>query len=214
MVLTHAHLDHSGRLPLLAARGYRGQVHTTAASADLAQVILRDAAHLQQADAERSTRRRLRAGRQGVRPLSTVADVERLTGRFRPLRYGEWREVAENVRVRLFDAGHILGSASVEMRVGSPSGDRVVVFSGDVGLKGAPFLRDPEPPPPADLVILESTYGDRDHRPREETVEAFRQILLQAVAERERVLVPSFAVGRTQEILYHLEELGRQGAIP
>jgi metallo-beta-lactamase family protein len=208
VVLTHAHLDHSGRLPLLVARGYRGPIHATPATADFTDLILRDAAAIQEGDAERLTREARRAGRRGVAPLYTRADVDRVRPLVRPLDYEEWREVAPGVSVRLFEAGHILGSASVEMR--GPGG-RTVAFSGDLGPKGSPFLRDPVPPPAADLLFLESTYGDRDHRSLDATVAELHEILERAVRERAMVLIPTFAIGRAQQVLFHLAELWRAG---
>jgi metallo-beta-lactamase family protein len=214
VVATHAHLDHTGRLPLLPARGFRGPVHATPATLDFTRLLLDDSARLQQADADRQSRRLLRAGKGPVRPLYGPADVEALSALFRTLPYGERREVADGVAVRLVDAGHILGSASVEMTVREQGRERVVVFSGDVGLKGSPILRDPAPPDRADLVFLESTYGDRDHRPQDETLREFRAILERAVREGQKVLIPAFAVGRAQEVLYRLAELMRGRQLP
>jgi metallo-beta-lactamase family protein len=214
VVLTHAHLDHTGRLPLLPSRGLRGPIHATPATVDFARLILEDSARLQESDAARQSRRLLRAGREPVAPLYQTADVEALDPLFSPLAYGQRREIADGIEVRLVDAGHILGSASVEMTVREGGGRRVVVFSGDVGLKGSPIVRDPAPPDHADLVFLESTYGDRDHRPRDETLREFREILERAVREGQRVLVPAFAIGRAQEVLYRIDELVHSGQLP
>ncbi len=133
---------------------------------------------------------------------------------FVALPYGQPREVADGITVRLVDAGHILGSASIEMTVNEEGRQRVVIFSGDIGLKGSPIVRDPTPFDHADLVFLESTYGNRDHRSREQTLEEFREILARAVKKGEKILIPAFAIGRTQEILYRLAELIRDGKIP
>lgn len=213
VVLTHGHLDHCGRLPILARRGLKAPIHATAATADVADLILRDSARLQEEDAERATRRNERRGRPPVEPLYTSADAETVAARFQPLAYGEAREVARGVSIRLFDAGHLLGSASVEMTVRTEAGPRVVVFSGDLGVKGTALLRDPDPPPRADLVFLDSTYGDRDHRPLDATLAELREILADAAAARERVLVPAFSVGRSQQLLYHLGEFFRTRAL-
>jgi len=214
VVLTHAHLDHSGRLPLLAAGGFRGRIHTTSASRDFAQLILRDSAAIQEGDAERFTRIARRAGRPPVEPLYTERDVERVRPLVKLLDYEERREVAPGIHVRLFDAGHILGSASVEMRVREKGRDRTVVFSGDVGPKGMPFLRDPVPPPGADLVFLESTYGDREHRSLDATVAELHEILARAVRDKAIVLIPSFAIGRAQQVLFHIAEMLRTDDLP
>jgi metallo-beta-lactamase family protein len=214
VVATHAHLDHTGRLPLLPSRGFRGTVHATPATVDFARLLLEDSARLQQADAERRSRRRLRAGKGPGRPLYGSADVEALAPLFHALPYGERREIADGAEVRFVDAGHILGSASVEVTVREEGRERVVVFSGDVGLKGSPILRDPTPPDRADLVFLESTYGDREHRPQEETMREFREILERAVREGQKVLIPAFAVGRSQEVLYRLAGLVREKQLP
>ena len=184
IVATHAHLDHTGRLPLLPSRGFRGPIHATPATVDFTRLILADSARLQQADADRQSRRLLRAGRSRSTPLYGPADVEALAPLFSALPYDERREIADGIEVRLVDAGHILGSASVEMTVREHGRERVVVFSGDVGLKGSPILRDPTPLDHADLVFLESTYGDRDHRSQEETLQEFHEILARAVRER------------------------------
>ncbi len=214
VVVTHAHLDHTGRLPLLPSRGFRGPIHATPATVDFARLILEDSARLQESDAARQNRRLLRAGKDPISPLYVPADVEALAPLFVPLRYEERREIADGIAIRLVDAGHILGSASVEMTVSEGGRQRVIIFSGDLGLMGSPILRDPTPFDHADLVFLESTYGDRDHRSREETLKEFREILTQAIHERRKVLIPSFAIGRAQEILYRLAEMARAGQIP
>jgi len=210
VVVTHAHLDHTGRLPLLAARGFRGPVLATPATVEFAALILDDSAHIQEGDAKRQSLDSRRAGRRPVEPLYTLADVERLRPLVRRIGYDEAREVAPGVSARLFEAGHILGSASVEMRADG----KTVVFSGDLGPKGVPFVRDPVPPPPADLLFLESTYGDRDHRPLDATVAELHEILGHAVREKAIVLIPSFSIGRAQQVLFHIAELVRGGGLP
>jgi len=210
VVCTHAHLDHTGRFPLLVAGGYRGPIHATPATVDFSMLVLLDAAHIQESDAARLTRRNQRAGRRPVEPLYVRADVEKVRPLWVPLPYGETREVARGVTVRFYDAGHILGSASVEMTVEG----QVVVFSGDVGPRGMPFLRDPVTPPRADLCFLESTYGSREHRPLEETVAEFEEILAGALRSSAKVLIPAFAIGRSQVILFYLAELLRGRNLP
>ncbi|MFO0910392.1 MAG: MBL fold metallo-hydrolase [Isosphaeraceae bacterium] len=214
VVLTHAHLDHCGRLPLLVARGLRSRIFATPATIDVARIILEDSARLQQADTRRISRRRLRAGRRPVEPLYDEADVAATLQHFEALDYDTRREVAPGIYARLVDAGHILGSASVELRIQEGDRETTLVFSGDLGVRGAPFLRDPTPLEGADLVVMESTYGDRDHRPRSETVDQLRDVLRQAIEHRARVLIPAFAIGRAQEVLYEIAQLVRSGAIP
>lgn len=213
IVLTHAHLDHCGRLPLLVRTGWRGAIHATPATCDLAEIILRDAAKIQEEDAERDSRRSRRRGGGPVEPLYTAEDAEATIGMFSPLPYGEEREVAPGVSARFTDAGHILGSASVRMRIAADGRERVIAFSGDIGPRGLPLLRDPEPPERVDLVVMESTYGDRDHRPLAATVDELAELLGRARQAGGRVLVPAFAVGRTQQLIYHLGELERAGRL-
>lgn len=224
VVLTHAHIDHCGRLPLLVTQGYRGEIHSTPASADLATILLRDSAELQEADAARDARRAARRGETAMPALYTRDECERVLPMFAPLPYATPREIAPGVTLRLLDAGHILGSASAELRVEAPgSGGRgtVFYFSGDLGPRGVPLLRDYQPPrsgpiaPPVepDVVILESTYGDRDHKPLGQSVEEFARTIDSAARARGMILVPSFAVGRTQSLVYHYGELLRAGRV-
>lgn len=214
VVVTHAHLDHVGRLPLLPGLGFRGRIHATAATIDLAELILRDSARIQASDAERDSRRLRRLGRDPVEPLYGEAEVERILPAFAPVPYDEPVEIAEGVVARWRDAGHILGAASIELRLRDGGSEKRVVFSGDVGPHAVPLLRDPRPFEHADLVVLESTYGDRDHRSREETTRELADVVKNAIWEREKVLVPSFAIGRAQELLWHLGEIIRDELVP
>ena len=214
VVLSHAHLDHSGLLPRLVREGFRGRVHATPQALDLLAILLKDAAFLQERDAEWENRRRQRGGKAPVEPLYTVADAEAVLELGAPLPYGKRVTVAPGVDACLRDAGHILGSAIVELWVDDDSGQRKLVFSGDLGHAAMPLLRDPEIVREADVLLLESTYGDRDHRPMPDTLEEFAQILAAAAADGGNVLIPSFAVGRTQEILYYLGEFDHQGRLP
>ena len=214
VVLTHAHLDHSGRLPLLTRGGYRGPVHATPATIDFTKIILADSARIQESDAERENRVRERAGRPLIDPLYLRGDAEAVDELYRPLPYGESREVADGVEVRFVDAGHILGSASIEMTVRDGAETRVIAFSGDIGQRDVPFLRNPVPLEHADLVFLESTYGDHDHRPLDATVDEFQQILKEQAWGRAKVLIPAFAIGRTQQVLFYIAELLRDERVP
>ncbi len=220
VVVTHAHLDHTGRLPLLVGGNCRREgdaecpapLYATPATIDLAGIMLRDAAHIQEGDAERENRRRTREGKPPVTPLYTTADAERVLGKFRALPFGEAREIAPGVTCRFTESGHILGAASVELTIRENSAPpKVLVFSGDIGPTGVPLLRDPSPPERADILILESTYGDRDHRGRGETVAEFERVLNACRGNGGgKVLIPCFAVGRTQELIYELGRLRRE----
>jgi len=213
-VLTHAHIDHSGRMPLLYARGYRGDVVATRATLALTPILLEDLARLDIEWVSKLNRTRQRAGKALLEPIYAPEDVRRMHQHARALGYGSRREIAAGFVLKLYEAGHIMGSASVELTVEDGAGKQVIVFSGDVGPRGVPILRDPEPPARADVVFLESTYGGRERVPQEETVEAFKGILEAAARNGERVLIPAFAVGRSQLILYYLAEAVREGRLP
>ena len=214
VVLSHAHLDHSGLLPRLRREGFRGKVHATPQALDLLDILLKDAAYLQERDAEWENRRRQRGGKKLVEPLYTAEDAEAVLELGTPLRYGERTRIADGIEVCLRDAGHILGSAIVELWVDDEGHQRKLVFSGDLGHADMPLLREPEVIRDADVLLLESTYGDRDHRPLPDTLNEFAQILADAAADGGNVLIPAFAIGRTQEILYHLGEFYHQGRLP
>lgn len=213
VVLSHAHLDHSGRLPLLEKHGYTGSVHATPATIDLCGIMLRDAAQIQESEAERLSRRRSRLGRHGAVPLYTTEDAERVLKRFVPHEYASDFEVAPGVTVRFVDAGHILGSASVLVTARDTSGEKTIAFSADIGVRGTPLLRDPTPFEHADALVLESTYGDRNHRGIDDTLDEFVSVVTRARAEGGKILIPAFAVGRTQTLIYHLGELRRRGRL-
>jgi metallo-beta-lactamase family protein len=205
VILSHAHIDHCGRLPLLHRRGFRGVVYATAACRDLARILLMDGAVMQQRDAERENRRRARDGRKGrAEPLYTEDDAEAALGLIRTVDYGRAFAVLPGVELTFRDAGHILGSASVWLRLCEGDLERRIVFSGDLGQYDSPILRDPEPGPVADLVVMESTYGDRLHRDRAATLAELGEILLHARKGGGNVLIPAFAVGRSQDLLYEL----------
>lgn len=214
VVLTHAHLDHCGRLPLLPGAGFSQRIHATPASIGLADILLRDAARLQMQDAERLTRRRTRRGVRPAPPLFVEPDVDRVMRLFTPLPYGSPREVAPGVMVRFVDAGHIIGSASAEVTVRENGSSKTIAFSGDIGPRGSPLLRDPVPLTRADAVVMESTYGDRRHRVLPDSVEELAQVVERARAEGGKVLIPSFAVGRTQSLIFHFGNLVRAGRLP
>ena len=204
VVLSHAHIDHSGRLPLLVKRGFRGTIHTQQASVDLCDIMLRDAGYLQEKDAEWENRKRERKGLPPVEPLYTQQDAEATMERFVGHAYDRTFDVVPGLRVRLHEAGHILGSAIVEMKLQEGPLKRTVVFTGDLGHKGTPLLRYPALLTKADLVIMESTYGDRRHRNWQETWQEFGQVLDAAHRSHGNILMPAFAVDRTQELLFEM----------
>lgn len=194
LVLSHAHIDHIGRVPLLVKRGYRGPIFAQAASCDLLPIMLIDSARL----AEFSAQMAQRDGDDDARPLYDESDVATTQTLLRPLRYEQASEILPGVSVTLHEAGHILGSAMVEIR----GNGRTLLFTGDVGMKNTPILRDPAPPPRADLILMESTYGDRNHRDRMATVAELGEIFAKAARDGGNVIIPAFAVGRSQELLY------------
>ncbi len=213
VLVTHAHLDHVGRLPLLVKAGYRGPLFATDATRELAGLILRDSAKVQAHDLERQNRKLERAGKPLQEPLYHAGEVEQTEQLFRRVELGRPFEAAPGITARYANAGHMLGSASVQLSIREGNASKTVVFSGDVGPAGLPIVQDAEPFDRADLVFLESTYGDRDHKPLKETLAEFRAIIEDAVERKARVLVPAFAVGRTQQIIYHLDELFCTGVL-
>jgi metallo-beta-lactamase family protein len=207
VLLTHAHIDHSGRLPRLVRSGYRGPIYATPPTCDLAEIMLLDSAYIQEMEAEWRTRKARRAGRRAYDPLYDQEDARKTIRLFKKLGYSEPVQLAPGVTARFRDAGHILGSAFLELDL-EEQGERVtVVFSGDVGQPDQPIIRDPETLDRTDYLIMESTYGDRLHvrdgRPQDELA----AILRQAKREGGNVIIPAFAVGRTQELLYFLREI-------
>jgi metallo-beta-lactamase family protein len=198
VLLTHGHLDHTGRLPLLARRGHMAPVYATPATIEMTSLILRDSARIQTGDAERRNRKRQRAGEPPQEPLYTPAHAEAAIECLKPVPYQQPIAVAPGIQAIWAEAGHMLGSASIQLIVDEDGRQKRVVFSGDLGPKGALILRDFEPFRHADLVFLESTYGDHDHRPFTETVEEFVHIVKDAVERGGKILVPTFAVGRAQ----------------
>jgi metallo-beta-lactamase family protein len=211
VILSHAHIDHAGRLPYLVAQGYKGTIWATPATRDLCALMLVDSASIQEKDADFLARHR----DEHIEPLYTVEDATRTLERMIGMPYRKWFEVTDGVRAMFTEAGHILGSASVAIEVREGDTFRRVIFSGDIGRSGLPIIRDPEPPPlGADVVICESTYGNRDHESVEGAREQLGQVIRDTAARGGRVLIPAFAVGRTQELVYDLHQLRRDGRIP
>ena len=205
LVLSHAHIDHTGRVPLLAKRGFAGPIFTHPATIDLAAIMLADCANIAQMDAEHDNRH-LQPGQKPSVPLYTQDDVDAATKLMRPIEYGAPTEIVSGVRVTLRDAGHILGSATVEVAAGEGGSAHRLVFTGDLGPKNSPILCDPSTVTAADLVVMESTYGDRLHKSREDTIAELASIFAAAHRDGGNVVIPAFAVGRTQEILYYFAE--------
>lgn len=211
IVLSHAHIDHAGRLPVLTRGGYRGTIYCTPATRDLSAIMLADSAYIQEKDAEFLARRR----KEHVDPLYNLADATAAVEQMVSIPYHKPFDVLPGVRATYVDAGHILGSASVVIECVDGNTTKRLVFSADIGRRGLPIIRDPEPPVGgADTVIMESTYGDRDHPPVEDMRERLAAVVRETAAKGGRVLIPAFAVGRTQEIVYDLHALARAKKIP
>lgn len=214
VILSHAHLDHGGRLPKLAKEGFNGPVFLTQASYPLLELLLKDSAHLLLKDTEWENKRRERAGKKLLEPLYTEADVEQLLTLRHPLSYQDSHQIFPGIQLSFHEAGHILGSAIVQLKIHSAEGVKTLVFSGDLGNPAAPLLRDPDIIRTADILLLESTYGDRDHKPLLHTLDEFKTALHEAAAADGNVIIPAFAVGRTQDLIYWLGKLYRQGDVP
>ena len=207
--LTHAHVDHSGLLPLLYARGFRGRIFATDATCDLCSIMLRDCAHIQLMEADWKNRKAKRSvDGPAVEPLYTMEDAEGAIKRLVPCRYGTEIEICEGVKIRFTDIGHLLGSSSIEVWLSENGSEKKIVFSGDIGNKNKPILRDPIPTKEADYVVMESTYGDRYHDSQNpDFVAEIAAILKETFDRGGNVVIPSFAVGRTQELLYFLRKI-------
>lgn len=214
-LLSHAHLDHCGRLPLLVKAGFKGKVFATPATCDLTKIVLLDAAKLQEEDAAWKIKRLKKKGEDWswVTPLFTADDAEKVFDRFEPTPYGEWVSLSPSVRFRFREAGHLLGSAMIEVRLRESGKDKVLLFTGDLGQPGLPILHDPDIVDSADVLLMESTYGNRDHQHLHDYIQRLRDIVDETRRNGGRVLIPSFAVGRTQEVLYTLNDLVESGQL-
>lgn len=214
VVITHAHLDHTGRVPVLTKAGYTGPIFASSATIDLMMIILEDSARIQVSDNERTNRKRRRAGEDPVEAIYEPDDVPAVQKLVREIQVGDRVDIAPGVVARFFEAGHMLGSTSVEFTIQDAGKTKTVVFSGDLGPADRPVLRDFSSASKADLVIMESTYGDRNHRPYADTVAEFEAIVEKVYAAKGKILVPTFAVGRSQQIIYHLAVMFHQGKVP
>ena len=214
VVLSHAHLDHCGRLPKLAKEGFDGPVFLTEASFPLLDLMLKDAVHLQLKDTEWENKRRERAGKPLLEPLYELGDVEALLAMRVAVAYGQPVEILPGISATFHEAGHILGSAIVKLVIKEGAQSKTLVFSGDLGNPNSPLLRDAETLAEADVLLLESTYGDRDHKPLDNTLAELRDILAAAAETGGNVIMPAFAIGRSQDVIYWLGKLQRQGKLP
>lgn len=207
VLVTHAHMDHTGHLPLLYKQGFRGTVYATEATCDLCGIMLRDSAHIQMSEAEWRGRKAARAGRAAPEPLYTLEDAEGVLTLLRPCAYGQRVQVGENIIIRFTDVGHLLGSACIETWLTEGGTEKKIVFSGDIGNTDQPIIRDPQTVSGADYVLIESTYGDRSHGPRVDYLTALADCIQRTLDRGGNLVIPSFAVGRTQEMLYYIREI-------
>lgn len=217
VLLTHAHLDHCGLLPKLVREGFRGKIYCTAATSEISQIILQDSAHIQEEDAEFKRRRHEREKRKGPFPeipLYTVSDARASFPLFAPVRYGEVIQLGDGVRASFHEAGHVLGSSMIKVTVSQEGDHRTIVFSGDVGRWDRPILRDPSVFSEIDYVLVESTYGDRLHKNSPDISDSLAKIVNSTWKAGGNIIVPSFALERSQEVLYHLNELVLEDRIP
>ena len=213
-LLTHAHIDHSGNFPLAYARGFRGPIYATAATCDLCDIMLRDSAHIQTFEAEWRNRKARRNGQPEFVPAYTMEDALNVIQQFVPCDYHKIVQLADGIKVRFVDAGHLLGSSSIEIWITEDGVEKKIVFSGDIGNTDQPLIKDPEYLESADYVVMESTYGDRSHGERPDYVQELVDILRRTFKRHGNVVVPSFAVGRTQEMLYFLRKIKADNLLP
>lgn len=213
VIVTHAHIDHTGRIPLLVKQGFRGSIYCTRVTGELMSIMLRDSAHIQESDAKWKNQKGKRAGQPPVEPLYTLEDVEAALALVVPCEYGREVRIDDDITARFTDAGHLLGSASVELWLTENGSHRKVVFTGDLGNIGQPIIRDPQPVYGADYLVTESTYGDRVHEPPVSYTEALAELIDEILGGGGNVVIPSFAVGRTQELLYFMREMKEQGLV-
>ena len=213
VLITHAHIDHSGRVPMLIKQGFNGRIVTTRLTAELLTIMLADSAHIQESDAAYQNHKNERAGRPAVEPLYTVEDAMRLNQFLDTCEYGRTIELCEGVRATFIDAGHLLGSASIRLELTEGAEKRTIVFSGDIGNVDQPIIRDPQFFTDADYVVMESTYGDRNHTEVWSYTDELAQIIDETLAKGGNVVIPSFAVGRTQELLYFIREIKDKGLV-
>lgn len=215
VLLTHAHIDHSGKIPLLCKQGFKGDIVSTFGTADLCDIMLRDSAHIQMFEAEWRNRKAKRSGDAEYEPLYTMEHAEAAIRLLAPCDYNQKITLCDGIQVRFTDVGHLLGSAAIEIWIQEEGVEKKIVFSGDVGNLQQPIIRDPQTVKEADYVVIESTYGNRTHgKERPDYVGEFTQILRETFAKGGNVVIPSFAVGRTQELLYFIREIKEKNLVP
>ena len=213
ILLTHAHIDHSGRIPYLYKNGFRGPIYATDATMDLCEIMLEDSAHIQEQEAEWKNRKAQRSGREPVEPDYTVQDALAVMEQFRPQPYGKPVAVLPGVQATFTDVGHLLGSSSITLRITEEGRTETIVFSGDIGNSNQPMLRDPQYLTEADYVVMESTYGNRSHGPKPDYVGELAAVLQRTFDRGGNVVIPSFAVGRTQEMLYFIRQIKAENRV-
>ena len=211
--LTHAHIDHSGMLPKLCKDGFRGPIYATESTCDLCNIMLQDSAHIQESEAEWRNRKAQRASLPLVEPVYNMMDAMQAISQFRRCRYNEAMEVNEGIVFRLTDIGHLLGSACIEMWLTEEGETHKIVFSGDVGNLNQPFIKDPQPVEETEYLLIESTYGSRLHEAPGDVVTELAAVLQRTLDRGGTLVIPSFAVGRTQEMLYAIREIKNRGLL-
>ncbi len=214
VLLTHAHIDHSGLIPKLCKSGFKKEIYATKATVELCGIVLPDSGHIQEMEIEWRNRKHQRAGVPLEEPLYTAAEASSCLAQFKAKQYSEEFEPIPGVRVRFWDAGHILGSAIVEVLISENGTTTKIVFSGDLGQKNQPIIEDPTPIANADYLLIESTYGNRMHEDQDQKIDLLRKIITEAVKSGGNLVIPAFAVGRTQDLLYYIKGLLRNGQIP
>ena len=207
ILLTHAHIDHSGKIPLLVKNGFKGEIICTFATSDLCSIMLRDSAHIQESEAEWRNRKALRSGAPLYEPLYTVQDAMNAVALLAPIDYNQTIQLCEGIELRFTDVGHLLGSSCIEVWITEDGVSKKIVFSGDIGNTCQPLIKDPEYLHHADYVIMESTYGDRSHGEKPDYVQLLAKIIQETFDRGGNLVIPSFAVGRTQEMLYFIRQI-------
>ena len=217
ILLTHGHLDHCGRIPKLCKEGFRGPVYCTETTSEVAQIVLMDAARIQEEDVKYKQKRHALEGRTGPHPLVplyTMRDVEECARQFRGVPYGQPAKICSDVTAEFIEAGHILGSAVIQVRVRTGAGERIILFSGDIGRDDTPILKDPEPISDADYVLIESTYGNREHKDNDSINDTLGSLISDAARRGGKIVIPSFSVERAQELLFRIHQLKKSKKIP
>lgn len=212
--ITHAHIDHSGLLPLLYSHGFRGEIYATNATCELCNIMLKDSAHIQMSEAEWKNRKARRSGKKEIVPLYDMDDAEGVLEHFVPCAYHKEIQICEEIKIRFVDAGHLLGSSSIEVWLSEDGEKRKILFSGDIGQGNKPLIKNPEYVDEADYVLIESTYGDRIHKSPPDFAKALAEVIYNTLSRGGNVVIPAFSVGRTQELLYFIRRIKEEGMIP